>query len=216
MIRELPHSAFRPLFVPILSVVALLVMGSGPPLRAQGTNLERLQKCAGLVADSVLAMYSSADTLCMTTIEHPASWLLDQSMLAGVERRNLRLGSCGEGATDRLQLAITAIGIEYHEVDDPDSVERRASISVGSALPFPTGSSQRLPGARLSRSYSVVLLDTVNAAGTSSLETPGYPYTHGMLVTNNHPGFWGKIVEPAVILGASVVMVILLFSVRSQ
>jgi hypothetical protein len=71
-------------------------------------------------------------------------------------------------------------------------------------------------GLRRAASFVVVRRDTVGADETPLLEASGYDFAKGVLPPRPSGGIWKKIVEPAVVLGAAVVTVILLFTVRSQ
>jgi hypothetical protein len=198
----------------LLFLALLSVTGTAASM-AQESNLQRLQQCARIISDSLLLSYGGGDTLCLTVVPHPASWLVDQATLQQSEQRKIHIGSCAGNSPETLSMVVNSIGIEYRTIDDPDSVERISRLSLSASLPTSTASGGTSFG-RVARTWSVALSDTVEAARTSSLETAGYEFTRGTLLSPDHPGFWGKIVEPAVVIGASVVMVILFFSVRSQ
>lgn len=193
-------------------LLALMLMAAPHALHAQpADNLERLRDCAIQLADSVLAPYSQGDTICLEVVPHPASWLVEQSVLGRAHERSINVLPCMPERTGRIALAITSIGVQYRLVDDIDLLARECRLDVGASLPAP-GSS----GGRTARAFTLAASDTVDADQTSSIEASGYDFARGTVPPQNGGGFWKKIVEPAVILGASAVIAILLFTVRSQ
>jgi len=184
-------------------------------VEAQPDNLERLRSCADEVADSVVHLFAPGDTLCVTVAVHPASWLIDQAMLAVAERRGNVVSSCQENGDVGLGFAINAIGIDYLPVDETDSVERRARLDLAVSLPPLKGTNGSI--GRSLRSFSATLTDTVATGMLDIMEGSGYDFARGKRPPPpGSTGFWSKIVEPAIVLGATAVVVILLFSVRSQ
>jgi hypothetical protein len=196
----------------ISSMALLLLLWIAVPagLAAQQDNLDRLRNVASALSDSLLAGYTPTDTICAFVVGHDGAWIMDQAIVSTVELRKLASRRCdgiGGGST---VVAITALGVEYREVDDQDLLERDVSMEITATLP---GSSS---GARSVRAYAAHAIDTVNAERTSLLEASGYPFTKGIGPARAGGGFWKKIVEPAVVLAASAVIVVLLFTVRSQ
>ncbi|MDB5036367.1 MAG: hypothetical protein JWQ98_3608 [Chlorobi bacterium] len=179
-------------------------------LAAQQDNLDRLRGVASILSDSLLAGYAPNDTICAFVVSHDGAWIMDQAIVSAAELRKLASRRCdgiGNGSTI---VAITGLGVEYREVDDQDLLERDVSMEITATLP---GTSA---GARSVRAYALHAIDTVNSDRTSLLEASGYSFTKGIGPARAGGGFWKKIVEPAVVLAASAVIVVLLFTVRSQ
>jgi|GEM_PF-2353667 len=187
-----------------------LLLGVTRPARAQEDNLARLRECARIIADSVAAELGG-DTICVAVVNHQAGWLLDQSIVLATEERKLPLRLCDSAHPAGATLAITSLGVFYQELDDDDAIERLAQFEVSATLPRRAGGTGRTV-----RTYSVGLRDTVAADATSLIERSGYEFARGSFPPSNGGGFWKKLVEPAVVLGATVIMVVLLFTVRSR
>jgi hypothetical protein len=182
-------------------------------LGAQTDNLERLRQSARLLSDSLLATRGiSTDTICLNVVRHPASWLLDEGMIASATSRGIPVATCDSGVGDGLTMAITAIGVSYGEIDDDELLARETRLEVTALVPPQWGGAN----GRVATHYAIVQRDTVRGDQTSLLEATGYDFVRGTLPSRQGSGFWKKVVEPAVVIGASVVLVILLFTVRSQ
>jgi hypothetical protein len=191
---------------------------------AQVGNLERLEESSRALCDSLLDSYLTKDPLCVEIVHHPASWIVEQSMLQSAAAHGVAITTCDSNTADALTLAVTAIGMEYHEIEAGDSLARDARIEATALVPTKRF---RLPpevaasrgsavSSRASVAITVVRRDTVGADQTSFLESSGYDFAKGTLPPRQSSGVWKKIVEPAVVIGAAVVMAILLFTVRSQ
>jgi hypothetical protein len=179
---------------------------------AQGkTNIDRLSECARRMSDSLMSGYRTGDTICLHVAEHPASWIVDQAALGAATARGLHVRPCDGGSRAGIDLAITDIGIDYREIDEIDSLERRARLACSAAL-TQTGAAD----SRTARTLEIALVDSIAAADVAAVEAPGYDFAKGSRTADASGGFWNRVVEPAVILGASAVMVILLFTVRSH
>ena len=195
----------------IIVILLGLLMGS-PGLHAQHLqNLERLRECATAIADSALGSYAAGDTISLEVVPHPASWLLDRSALDAAASRGIGVASSPAERSGKLLMAITHVGVEYRETDDADLLARHCTLQVDASF-----SEKGASGNRSARSFSASVRDTVPADQTSILEASGYDFARGTLPAGPSGGFWRTIVEPAVVLGASVVITILLFTVRSQ
>ncbi len=189
-----------------------LLLGMTRPARAQEDNLMRLRECARIIADSVAADLGS-DTICVAIVNHQAGWLLDQAVISAGEERKIPIRICDSTHPAEATLAITSLGVFYQELDDDDdAIGRLAQLEVSATLPRRAGGN----AGRTVRIYSVALRDTVPADGTSLIERSGYEFARGSFPASNGGGFWKKLVEPAVVLGATVIMVVLLFTVRSR
>ena len=208
LIDSFGASRFRPL-LPAIFLLLLSVGNAG----AQPDNLARLQECARAAADSLLEGFAAGDTLCLSVADHPAAWIVEQAVTAVANARRNVIATCGPGDPRSLSVAITAIGVEYRETEDSDSLERNALLSVSALLPG--GSRPGGISGRTSRTLSSARADTVATDDLGVQEGAGYPFAKGSSPASSG-GFWSKVVEPAIVLGATAVVVILLFTVRSQ
>ena len=197
-----------------LACLALTTI-SPPALPAQVDNLEQIRRGASQLVAPLLERYSPGDSLCLRVADHPASWVLEQSALERAEARSLAIYRCQAPAPTGLLLALTEISVFYRLLDDTDSTERRTRVAISASLPGEIADAGR-QAPLVSRSHSLELVDTVGTDRLRWLEGSGYDFARGTSIATHTPGFWERIVEPAVILAASAVMVILLFTVRSQ
>lgn len=195
-----------------------LFLFSHPALSAAGqtTNLERLQECAAVLGDSLLADLSGNDSrdICVRVVDHPASWIVEQTMIRLLEDRGFTRVPCTPLPPNDLLVAITNIGVRYVELEDPDFFRREVKLGLSASVPKRSGASAALH--HVTETREVVLLDTIEADQTSMVEAPGYSFTTGTTIRHNRSNIWSKLVEPAVVVGSTVVMVILLFTTRSQ
>ena len=181
----------------------------------QVTNLEQLQRCATVVTDTLFARASTPEDLCVRVVSHPADWILDQAAIDLASERGIPLVACKAPYTNELLIAITDIGVRYVELDDEDYYRREVRLSVSASVPVAGGS----PGVKLKRKteqVDYVLHDTIEGGTISEIESPGYNFTTGTTIQINRSSFWKSVAEPAIIVGTSVVMVVLLFTTRSQ
>lgn len=195
-----------------LCVVLFIAGVSASTALAQRSNLERLQLCARQIADSLLLPFHGGDSLAVTTVDHPGGWLVDGQFIEAAASRGIT--AVGGDRVPSVSLAVLGLGVEYRPTEESDRLQRTAAVSVNAIVATPVGGSGG--STRTVRDIQVAIVDTIEAEQALGLESPGYPFSKGIVASNGSPGFWEKIVEPVVILGASVVMVILLFTVRSQ
>lgn len=175
------------------------------------TNLERLEQCAADAADSLLTFAGSRDSLCLSIVAHDAGWVIERAFIERATSRGMAVHRCDDVDARRIDVAIREIGVVYHVTDD-DEIAREARLDISANIGR-TGNAG--PGLE-TRRVSVTRVDTVSADDTLMLADANYRFTDGVAAATPSAGFWKRIVEPAVVLAASAIIVILLFSVRSQ
>lgn len=176
-------------------------------------NLERLERAASAAADSLLDAIGARDSLCLAVVPHDAAWLLEQALIERAGARGLGVRRCDRSDARRVDVAIAAIGVLYARIDE--GLERVASIRLSSSAPVPLADNGAGGELRTFTTESSVT-DTLAVADTTGLAVAAYPYTVGTIIDSDGGGFWSRIVEPAVVLAASAIVAILLFTVRSQ
>ncbi len=202
----------KKLISPFLLFATLLVMpGAGVvDLQAQSTNLEQISSTARLIADSVLRDTRLPDTLCLNVVTHPADWIVlnaftDRSHSFG--RATVR---CTPPFRRELLIAITEIDVIFETLND-DEIRRTVQLSIALSLPQIVQAEE----IRLTDRRSVQHVDTVDSDVAGSLVSSGYPFTSPRYITSTPSSFWQRIAEPALVLGTTVGMVVLLFTTRS-
>ena len=180
----------------------------------QSTNLEQFQRCAEVVADTLFARAGRPDQLCIRVVSHPADWIIDQACNDIAARQRLSLVQCKAPYTNELLIAITDIGVRYVELDDEDYYRREVTLGVSASVPLIQTTTPDI--SRVTERFEYALNDTVDASSIADIESPGYNFTTGPTIKLNKSSFWKSVAEPAIIVGTSVVMVILLFTTRSQ
>jgi hypothetical protein len=148
------------------------------------------------------------DSLCIRIIDHPASWLLQNALIAALSNRHVVVRQCAPGEAE-LVASITRTDVHYNEIES-GAIERTCTVAFDAVVP------SALHGSVRARLFNTTLTDTVDQSDVQSLEAESYPFTKGIEPTRSSGGFWHSVVEPVVVLSAAVVTVILLFSVRSQ
>lgn len=176
------------------------------------SNLARLELAAAAAADSLLDRIDG-DTLCVAVVEHDARWLLESAIVERAAARGVTVRRCEASDAGRIEVAIITIGVVYRRIDD--GLERVATLSLSSSAPSSLAESGTTRPLRALRA-AAALADTLAAADTAGLGDAAYPYSIGTVADDSSGGFWRTIVEPAVVLAASAIVAILLFTVRSQ
>lgn len=197
------------------AATALFLLAAAAALRAQATspempptNLEMLSACARTACDSALMQTATGTALCAEVIRHPASWVVENALPASAEARGVNVLACD--STAALTLALRSIGVVYGAIDgDDEHLERTATLQLSAVH-------RSKAAAGTARTITVVARDTVPSAAVPTLDGSGYDFARGVPPPASGGGFWSKVLEPAVVVGASVVMTILFFTVRSQ
>ncbi|MCE2502443.1 MAG: hypothetical protein J4G05_00025 [Chlorobi bacterium] len=198
----------------ILVLLMSLVLFPVDLFGRQTTNLEQFQRCAEVVADTLFARTGDPDQLCVRIVSHQADWILDQACNDVAALRTLSLVQCQAPYTNELLIAITDIGVRYVELEDADFYWREVTLGVSASVPVIDASAQKR--SRVTERFGYALNDTVDASSIAEIESPGYDFTVGTTIRLNRSSFWKSVAEPAIVIGTSVVMVILLFTARSQ
>lgn len=190
------------------AATALFLLSAAGAVRAQPTNLEMLSACSRRACDSALASTASGSAICVEVVRHPASWVVEVALPASAEARGVGVLTCD--STAALTLAIRSIGVAYCAIDgDDERLERTATLQL-------TAVHRSKETAGTARTITVIARDTVPSAAVPTLDGSGYDFARGQQPPASGGGFWSKVLEPAVVVGASVVMTILFFTVRSQ
>lgn len=170
-----------------------------------------------VVADTLFARTITSDEFCVRVVSHPADWIVDQGAIDLATARGVSLVPCKAPYTNELLIAITDIGVRYIELDDEDFYRREVRLSVSASIPVADdGGGRGGSPSRTTERVDYMLNDTIEAVSISEIESPGYNFTTGTTIRINRSSFWKSVAEPAIIVGTSVVMVILLFTTRSQ
>lgn len=189
-------------------VPLLLLLIAGAAAWSQPANLDLVRDCAGSLADSAFAL-ANAPTACCSVAEHPAAWLLQEAMVKQAAQRGVGLRDCGS-SVPAITLAFTELRILYRNGIESETIARECRVTIA-AIFAPTGSAPQRQ-----QEFTAVRHDTVAASALPLIEQPGYDYLHGVNVAPPSSGFWDTVMEPAIVLGAAAVSVILLFTVRSN
>lgn len=180
------------------------------------SNLERIQMCADIAGDSLLMSMNNNESreICVRVVDHPASWIVDQSMIRKAAERGFSVLPCKPPFPGDILVAVTNIGVRYVELEDRDYLRREVKLGLSASLPRQNEAGTAVR--RVTETREVVLQDTIEAVQAPFLESPAYDFTVGAKIVRNQSNFWSKVVEPAVVIGSTIVMVVLLFTTRSQ
>lgn len=213
----------------ILVVVLLLLVSGGFPSRGVAAmpgsppdgpelpegNLTELRRALYGLSDSILAHFSHGDSISLEVVAPDGAWLVLQELVAAAERRGVAVLPGGAVGVRSLTASVGGLGVRYLRTDEPDSLERIVTVALNAVVPTGTGGPSE-KGYLVSRLFSATRIDTVAASDTSYIESGGFAFSQGIPPDTASGGFWSKIVEPVVVIGSAAIMVILLFSVRSQ
>jgi len=197
----------------VLLPVLLVVLGGVRLSAEQSTNLQRIAEGMEIAADRVLNRPGMPDTICMNVVDHPAGWLLSQTFLAYATGTGMTAVRCTPPYFGEVLAAVTRIRIDLVEVDDETLYRREVLLELAFSLP-------RRGASGIEERYTTVenvhLSDTVERSGSEELADEAYQFTIPRYIASNSASFWKSVAEPAVVLGTTVVMVVLLFTTRSQ
>lgn len=214
MARTLSSRRTRPFrLAGIVAAIGLVALAGASALAPVGSNLERIERSAAVAADSLLDAVDARDSLCVAVVPHAAAWIVERAIVERAAARGVAISRCDAAEARRLDVAITSVGVVYATAGDVRT--RTASVAISASTPIAMAESGPAGALRSIRAVSD-LVDTLDAADTAGLADAAYPFTVGIDTAADSGGFWQKIVEPAVVLAASAIVAILLFTVRSQ
>lgn len=203
------HQIVKNVLLPLL----LVVLGGVRLSAEQSTNLQRIAEGMEIAAGRVFERPGMPDTICMNVVDHPAGWLLYQAFLGYAPEIGMTAIRCTPPYFGEVLAAVTRIRIDLVEVDDERLYRREVLLELAFSLP-------RLGASGIEERYTTVeevrLNDTVERSGSAELADDAYQFTQPRYIASNSTSFWKRIAEPAVVLGTTVVMVVLLFTTRSQ
>lgn len=204
------HQIVKYVLLPLL----LSALGGVRLSAEQSTNLQRIAEGMEIAAGRVFDRPEMPDTICMNVVDHPAGWLLHQAFLRYASETGMTATRCTPPYSGEVLAAITRIRIDLVEIDDETLYRREVLLELAFSLPRRGGASD------LEERYTTVeevhLNDTVERSGSEELADEAYQFTQPRYIASNSTSFWKRIAEPAVVLGTTVVMVVLLFTTRSQ
>jgi hypothetical protein len=182
-------------------------------------NIEVLDTLARRTADTLRYRYPSQsahplllmpnDTLRYALAPHAGSWLLDQ-YLPTIFQPLRRFRSADSGKVTMLHLRLADCAVRYSQCDhDTELLTREAQILLVIGLERTSGEVLALP------SVSCVYRDTLSRAAVVRVESKQYEFANG-IVPEPPTTFWKSVMEPLVVIGAAVITLVLLFTVRTQ
>jgi hypothetical protein len=159
---------------------------------------------------------SKRDTLYFSFAPHPAAWLLEQYLLPDLAPtwamlRRLRAADTAQTRKHGLlSLRVTDCAVRYFPCDhSDDSLTREAHIIVVASMEEASGLVMPIPTTALD------YRDTVARRSITGLESKQYEFANSS-VPEPQKTFWKTVVEPAIVVAAAVITVVLLFTVRTQ
>ena len=142
-----------------------------------------------------------------------ADWLIKKHIIKEFARDSIsivRPSADSSSSAAHLQIIIEDIGIFYKNIEDEfDLLKRTARLKASIISEKPEG----IPG--LAPLISLSYTDIVNRAQIESLESDGFEFCKGE-VPEQPSSFFKSALEPAIVVAATVVTVVLLFTVRSK
>jgi hypothetical protein len=191
--------------LPFGSILLFIIFNYAYP-QSSINNLKLLHKLSSEISDSLI-FNIGCKNCCYQINSTESKWILEEEFLMNAEKKNLILKNC-DSLNEGIQIFIENVNIEYSYINS-DYVLRKGNMSVSSII--------KNLDKNVSRRYEVELTDTVFINSISSLESSNFNLTRGIhknISTNNN--FFNKILEPALILMSSTLIIFLLFTVRSK
>lgn len=189
-----------------LVVAGFLTAFAALPVVAQDTNLTIYQE---LALECLRELPSEVDTLSLdawTQMPYLRTALVESWKSGGHEVYALDNSPPQAASLPRLTIAVEDASVAY-SVADRRRLNRRVRLGLQYVLTGPDG--RIILDDRCSRTAS----DTIYRSAVAQLEDQAYTETQGELP---RAGWLRRIVEPAVIAGATAVGVYLFFTLRSQ
>lgn len=196
----------------VLSLVSVAVAGAQSSAE-QSTNLQRIAQGMSIAAERVLGRPDMPDTICMNVVAHPADWMVHQAFLDASGVAGMTAIRCTPPYFGEILAAITTVRIDFVEVDDETLYRREVALELAFSLPR---SGRGGAEERYTAVENVLLSDTIERASAGDLVDQAYQFTEPRYIASTSTSFWKRVAEPAVVLGTTVVMVVLLFTTRSQ
>jgi hypothetical protein len=150
------------------------------------------------------------DTLHIAVIQHEGSWMLENALFADIPKakRFRPIDSVRNGT--KLSVRITDLSTRYFAVPENfDMLSREISCVLAASIETRDGAIQAL------EPISYTLRDTISRQHISTLENKQYSFTTAH-IPEAAPNLWKKVIEPAVVILAGALVVLLFFLVRTQ
>lgn len=210
-----PFPTSVPIQRPLLAVTMtlLLIGGVSDAQSMQSMNLERIQQTASLLVDSIFDLDGLPQSICLNVVAHPADWIIAQAITEAGSKRNRPVEPCSAPFLNEVLIAVLNVDVRYVELEDDDYYRREVDMALSISLPV-AGTTGRLE--RQTRRLEIINADTIETVTASEREQMDYPMTVATRIERNHSSFWSRIAEPAIVIGTSVAMLVLLFTTRSQ
>ncbi len=206
----------------ILAVFCSLGAGAAAGDEREGsapkTNLEVMQNLTGELTGEILGHLrppSAADSLELLIDSSDGRWLVEQAFTAQLTAHGYKVFTAPSGASRAgTVIEVHGVGLRVRYDDlahnglfGPTTVTRTISAELSAqARSVPEG--EVLFSGTVARSAA----DTIQVDDVPSLEVPAARLTHSELPPDN---FINRAVEPFIIIGATGVVVYLLFHIRS-
>lgn len=153
---------------------------------------------------------SPLDTLRIQTHTHEASWMLEQALFSAILTKKRFRASDTTIPHHRLVVRITDVATRYFScTHDIDALTREISCAAQATMEMRDGTTQAL------EAFSKIYRDTISRRSLASLENKQYSFTQATM-PEAEPNFWKQVLEPAVVIIAAGIMVVVFFFVRTQ
>jgi hypothetical protein len=153
---------------------------------------------------------SPLDTLRIQTYTHEASWMLEQALFSNILTKRRFRASDTTMPHHRLVVRITDLATRYFScTHDVDALTREISCAAQATLETRDGTTQAL------EPFSKTYRDTISRRTLAGLENKQYSFTQAT-IPEAEPNFWKQALEPAIVIIAAGIMVVLFFFVRTQ
>jgi len=140
---------------------------------------------------------------------HPAAWLVKELIIKEAAKRNIAF-STDDSLTSRVDISINDLRVSFDNFsEDDDSLIRKVSINLSGVVS--SNNHQITPIPNFIFTYS----DKVSRNDLPLIQSPQHDFANSQ-VPSVPKSFFREIAEPFIIISSAALVVILLFTVRSN
>ena len=178
------------------------------------TNFEILDSLSKTISEKIIenVIKHNISKLTLLITNHSSSWLLEQNIVAVGNEKSLQFyNHKSDSINSSLNLNIIKSGIGYLNLDKSrDSIIRVIHYEINGTISRSI-SNELIPINNISSVYQ----DTLSRDDVNLIEHNSYDFSKSS-VPEPPKSFFDEITEPLIIVSSAIIVIVLLFSVRSQ
>ncbi len=175
------------------------------------SNFDTLDSLVGEVAEEIGERVASSGVTAanLKFNAHQGLWLLKSAVINSCEKRDVKLFEKGKSEdAPELFIAVKNLGVNYKNADNSDTLRRLIQTDVSAYLRLPEG--EISASWEISREYS----DLISRKDVTLVECSGHTIASAPVPMGKRSLF-EELAEPIIIVSSAIIVVVLLFSIRS-